>query len=1206
MRLKRLETYGFKSFADRLTFDFEAGITGIIGPNGCGKSNVVDAIKWVIGEQSAKAMRGTEMTDVIFNGCGTRRPMSVAEVTLTLDEFSDLPGADTEVALTRRLTRDGQSSYFINGKPSRLKDIRDLLMGTGIGISAYSVIEQGRIGFILESSTKERRLILEEASGISRYKSQRKIALRKLDRVNTDTERIGQVMGEVTKNLKNVRRQAEKALRYQELSEKLRELRMVFALDEYGTIVTELDALNTDIARCTDQESELAAKLAGLEASLSAADTKLVELDANIRTMESERGDIQSRRDVADTEAKNAKYRLVEIDQHEQEDIQALAGFDEKIATLEADQHETTNRLEHMDEGSNEDAGLAQLYTERRAELDTLIKEIDELIAVVENRKGEEIETLRNITRIEAELNHFEGSANNLHEREKKLQGRNTGHDDVLGNAKNAETTAQKHVEETLIAAAETHTELDNLLRQREEAQTSSNQSDSSLNDLRHEEARAETRHRMLADYEKRNEGISAGARGVLQQMDRFPGMCGLVADCFSVSTELELAIETSLAAQAQNIITETRDVAREAISFLKRERRGRATFLPLDDIRGRNNSVDRRLLNAPGVVGIASDLITYDKKFTEAFDYLLGNILILETLDHAIALRQRERVYMRMVTLEGDVVNPGGAMTGGRHKGSNEGGIISRKNEIRRLNERLAEIVAEREKISLERDEKKKSAFELSMRVEKQRGLIQQAERTVGDAKAQLMKAERDRLHAEEFASSYVTELEEITTELTQLAEDREKLVIQLTEHTHTKERVDGELATLQQRLHERGQERDNMQEEVSNLRVNLATSEERKEALRNHIGHIKRQIQDIDDNRVERKKRIAGHNDKRTELTRQQNENTAIYEREAESFKNISEKLDVLSKERGQVYNSVEEERQLSRKLTQQRRSVEQEHQQLELKHNKRSIRSETLCNQIREQYEIELPEAHSNWERPDNINWPSLRTELDRTEGEFARLGPVNLGAIDELREVEARHGFIEKQYTDLVDAAEKLTAIIDDINITSRKMFKKTYKEVRSNFQELFRKLYGGGKADLVLEKDVDDILEAGIDIIAQPPGKQPKSITLLSGGEKALTAIALLFAVYQTKPSPFCILDEVDAPLDESNTDVYANMVREFCKDSQFIVITHNKRTMQFSDALYGVTQTERGVSTKISVKLEEVNDHGELADTTMGAGPFAG
>jgi chromosome segregation protein len=1208
MRLKRLETFGFKSFADRMSFDFEKGITAVIGPNGCGKSNIVDSIKWVIGEQSAKALRGDEMTDVIFNGCATRRTMALCEVTLVLDQVVGVLGLECEeVAITRRLSRDGQSGYYLNGKPCRLKDIKELFMDTGIGTSAYSVIEQGRVGFIVDANTKDRRIILEEAAGISRYKARRKIALRKLERVELDLQRIGEVLAEVRRRVKAVAKQAAVALRYRELSTGLRELRMAFALEEFGRLTGELKELSAQADSLNAQSAEYAAKLGTLEAGLVEADTKLVALESQLRELEAQRGDAQSRRDVAESKANDAKYRLVEIDQHEVEDQKALAAIAAKIESLTEEQRRTEYALTNATDVG--DSGLTAVYRGRKEELDQVLGEADGLINQVEDRKSKQVESLRELARIGAEKSRLDGSRTATNDRRRRLEDRSSGQIEELTKALETETKAKSDLDTLITSAADNHNRLDTLIRSRETATAEGNRLDGELNDIRHGEARAETSLRLLQEQERRAEGVFKGVRDILQQMDRFPGILGMVADLCVVPDPYVIAIETALGSSAQNIVAETQEAARDAINFLKRERRGRATFLPLDDING-GERIPHDILKEPGVVGLASRLIEFDKKYRNAFEYLLGNVLVTETLDHAINLRRSHRVNCRMVTLEGDVINAGGAMTGGRQQGSDAGGLVSRKNEIRRFDEQTKELQTRRQSVGEARDKAKKEAFDLSIKVEECRRAIQANDRAAGEAKAQLMKAERDRLHLEESASSFNAELGEITAELDKIESESKELIGQDEWFSAVNRKLGEEIEKLSSQLQAKAAQRDQLQEQVNNLRVDLATTHERQEALRNHLGHITRSIQELDDSRIERQRRLDSHGTKREELRAAQADNTTIFAQASQDFIQLAQRLNEVILERDRLRNDTEGSRQEVRSLSAKQRAIDHERQAVEVKASEAKVRLEGINQRILEDYQLDLSEAFANYERPDNVDWPALRKQLADTERELANLGPVNLGAIDELDEVNARDEFLGKQFEDLTAAATKLKEIIEQINEVSRKQFQATYRDVRKNFQELFRKLFSGGKADLVLEQPAEgetlDLLEAGIEIIAQPPGKHPKIITQLSGGEKALTAIALLFAVYQTKPSPFCILDEVDAPLDDSNTDVYCNMLREFVRDSQFIVITHNKNTMKHADAIYGITQNEPGVSTKVSVKFEEVDETSLVPTTSRGAGPYAG
>jgi chromosome segregation protein len=1239
MRLKRLETFGFKSFADRMTFDFEDGITAVIGPNGCGKSNIVDSIKWVIGEQSAKALRGEDMTDVIFNGCATRRGMAMAEVTLVLDqvgvELGHLAnGEETgdEVAITRRLTRDGASTYYLNGKSCRLKDIKELFMDTGVGTAAYSVIEQGRVGFILESNTKDRRIILEEAAGISRYKARRKVALRKLERVELDLQRIGEVLGEVRRRVKAVTRQAQAALRYQDLSAQVRELRMAFALEEYGRLSEELAGHGARSDELAARGAEIAAKLGELEAALAGADLRLVALENDIRALEQTRADAQSRRDVADSRARDAKYRLVEIDQQETQDQQALAALGAKIEALGVEHANAEQSMKAVETGGDGDTALGASLRTRREELDLAMAEVDAIINQVEDAKAKQVECLRELSRVEAEQGRVESARNATGERRKRLEDRSGGQTEVLVQARLAEAAAKAALNAGIAAAAEGHGKLDEYIRARETALAEGNRLDNELNEFRHQEARAETGLRLLQEQERRAEGVFRGVKDVLQQMDKFPGIIGMVADLCRVPDDYVVAIETALGGQAQNIVTETQEAARDAIAFLKRERRGRATFLPLDDIQG-GERISPEVLREAGVVGIASRLVEFEPRYKGAFEHLLGNVLVVETLDHAIALRRRHRVYCRLVTIDGDVINPGGAMTGGRQQGAEAGGLVGRKNEIRKLDEQLKELAAKKQAVGAARDLAKKQGFELSLRVEEQRRAIQQADRNVGEAKAQLMKTERDRLHLEEATSSFGAELEEIAAEMAKIDAEARDLLGQREWFGALNRKLGVDIERLQGEMEAKAQHRNRIQEEVNNLRVSLATTQERQEAVRNHLSHLVRSLQELEDQKGERERRLASHGAKRIELRQVQEDNARTFAEESALVAQFAEQLGILIKERDGLRNGVEEQRQESRALAGRQRAIEQERNHIEVKVGEARVRLEGLNQRILDDYQLVLAEAFANYQRPADLDWPKLRNELAATEKELAALGPVNLAAIDELKEVEARAEFLDQQFTDLGNAAEKLKEIIEQINDVSRRLFQTTYREVRKNFQELFRKLFGGGKADLVLEQpeavtettpdgevvtrkpEALDILEAGLEIVAQPPGKNPKIITQLSGGEKALTAIALLFAVYQTKPSPFCILDEVDAPLDEANVDVYCSMLREFVRDSQFIVITHKKRTMQRADAIYGITQNEPGVSTKISVKFEEVHKLGELdgatgqdelSPTVRGAGPYAG
>ncbi len=1241
MRLKRLETFGFKSFADRMTFDFEDGVTAIIGPNGCGKSNVVDSIKWVIGEQSAKALRGEDMTDVIFNGCATRRAMAFAEVTLVLDQVADrihAEGIGDEVAITRRLFRDGSSGYYLNGHACRLKDIKELFMDTGVGTTAYSVIEQGRVGFILESNTKDRRLILEEAAGISKYKSRRKLAARKLERVEIDLQRIGEVLAEVRRRVKTVSRQAAAALRWRDLNARAKELRLAFALDDYGRLEREIGDHGRKAGALADAAAQAAAEHAKIEASLAEADTRLVALEAEVRQLETTRADAQSRRDVAQARVKDAGKNLAAADEQERDDREALAGVDAKIAALASAVQEAEKAVAAAQSGTG-DVGLSVAMQGRREELDRVLAEVDAQVRLVEDTKAKQIEALREISRVEAELARLEGARTAANDRRKRMEDRSGGQTEQLMGAMVAINQAQDQISAAEAEARTAHAELERRINERETATSDEGRLGNELAAIGHEEARASTALRMLEQQETRADGVHRGVRDVLQAMDRLGGILGMVADHCRMKDDHVLAIETALGGAAQHVITETQSAAKAAIDFLKRDNRGRATFLPLDDIEG-GERVPRDMLREPGVVDVASSLVDCDDRVRPAIEHILGNVLVVETLDHAILIRRRHRHGIRLVTLDGEVIAPGGAMTGGRGQGHEAGGLVSRKHEIARLQEELQTIEAKRQKSWISREAARRRIQDLMIAEHEFRSSVKAAEQKVGDARTALMRVDRDRQHLEQATSSFGIELEEIAAELSRIETESKDLTGQRAWFTDLAARLAGEIGLIQLGLEAKGKERDRVQEEVAQLRVSLATSQERIEAARNHHGHLVRAMQELEDGRDERQRRLAGLDARRAELRAVIDDGAVAHAAAAHDVAQAAEALAALVNERDQLRDRTEGSRQMARAAAGRQRELEREQNQEHTKSAEARVRLDGLCQRILEDQQLSLGEAHQNWTRPEDVDWDALKTELTDAEAELTSLGPVNVAAIDELDEVKAREEFLARQFDDLTSAHTKLDEIIHHIDDVSRKLFSDTYREVRTNFQALFRKLFGGGSADLKLERyemvtiqdpapageplppprevrQEVDILDAGLEIVAQPPGKNPKIITQLSGGEKALTAIALLFAVYQTKPSPFCVLDEVDAPLDDSNVDVYNSMLREFVvgtnadgshrKGSQFIVITHKKRTMHRADAIYGITQNEPGVSTKISVKFEEVDRFtGELAETTPGKGPYSG
>ncbi|MFM2091513.1 MAG: chromosome segregation protein [Planctomycetota bacterium] len=1233
MRLRRLEAYGFKSFADRVSLDFGDGVTAIIGPNGCGKSNVVDAIKWVMGEQSAKSLRGEEMTDVIFNGCATRRAMAFCEVTLVMDQVVGLGIEAEEVAITRRLFRDGSSHYYLGGKACRLRDIKDLFLGTGAGTTADSVIEQGRVGFILESNTKERRIILEEAAGISKYRARRRLAARKLERVEQDLQRIAEVLAEVRKRSRSVQRQAAAALRWKELDAQVKELRLAFILDEWARLADE-HAANRDARIEADARTiALTSRSAALEADIASRDTALVALEQALAEVEEARTGAVARRDVARARSQDLRKRLTDLDSQEDEDRRELATAGARLSRLA--QELATARGE-LALAEAEGGGDTTVLDAPRAEVAAAQLALDAAAQALDDLRRQREACARELARVSTERGRIQGALQGVRDRRNRIEERSGGAGGGLAEALNAEAEARGEWESALQAAAGAHAELDERAKARAEADAALREAEQAVAEARADHARLEARHRVLAEQDRRAEGVARGPREVLQAMGGRAGILGLVADLFRVADDHVVAIETALGGAASHVVTERADDAKDAIDFLKREGKGRATFLPLDDLRG-GGRIDRDLLREPGVVGPATDLVEHETRFQPVFDFLLGPVLVVETLDHAIALRRRRRVDCRIVTLDGEVVVAGGAMTGGKDRGHDHGGLVSRKQELARAEEELKAVADAGQTALARREACRRGLAQANEATERVRAAIQACDRAAADARSRLVAAEKDRQHLEQTTAGFGAELEETARDQARLEQEDRELAGQDEWFQAMDRRLVADLAARQQAVDDAVAARDRAQESLNLIRVSRAAGAERLEAARQRTAAAERALREAEEDQERRVRRLEQQAGVRAAVLEQLAENDAEAVRAAGEAETIIAGAKDRLRERDDARHALEELRQEAKAAAAKLRHAEQDKNALQIKQAEIEARQEALRERTLAEFQRDVAEVAQVWQRPDDREWSGAKARLGKLEKELADLGPVNLAALDELEEAQAREQFLAKGHDDLVAARDKLAEVIDGIDDTCRRLFDDTYRQVRANFQGLFRKLFGGGSADLKLERwetvieqtnpeepprevrrEVD-VLEAGLEIVAQPPGKNPKIITQLSGGEKALTAIALLFAVYQTRPSPFCILDEVDAPLDDANVDVYNSVVREFVrghadgstadgshKGSQFIVITHKKRTMQRADAIYGVTQNERGVSTKISVKIEDVETHGELVTTVRGAGPFAG
>ncbi len=1189
MFLKRLEVYGFKSFADKTVMDFTGGVTALVGPNGCGKSNVVDAIRWALGEQSAKSLRGSEMTDLIFNGTSTRRPMGFAQVSLIFDNSKrHLPVDAEEVSTTRRLYRTGECEYLINGQPSRLRDIREMFMDTGVGVGAYSIIEQGKIDALLQASAKERRAIFEEAAGIAKYRTRKAAALRKLDRVDQNLLRVSDVITEVERQLRSVVRAAGKARRYRQLSEELAQIRVTVLAADYKELSAELRQLREELAAGQGQAAQLTARSGKLEAEIVEAQTKASELEVTSQEAERRRSEDHARLARLEAEIESAesqsRQHLEEAERarHDAEELARRAG---EYEAEERKQREEHQRLQ-VERGH-----LAARITAADQAVAVAMRRTGELGTSIEQRRSDMVEVQRRksgisneVSKLITEKGHVEIEVSRLQEREGVLAER-------LGAAKRELEHGAKRVGELSERREAVAAELEGV--RSEEATTEAELSDVAKagSELASELSAMRARLHSLEEQEARQDGLSRGVKGVLAAMSEGSapaGMHGIVADLIKVPEQLGLAIETALGNKVQNVVTTDTPAARGAIDLLKRDRLGRATFLPMDRVREGRYRPSAQTLSENGVVGRAADLVEYEPGLRPVFEYLLGSTVVVHDLDCAMKVANNGARDGLVVTLEGEIFYPSGAITGGAYR-RRIPGIISRRNEIARIEDDINDAQADLTDSSLRRtelSEKRSAARNRAGELFAEHSALQNGELRLREGQ-EMLKREASRFGEEQ--GLLVRDIAERRQKRLEV-ESRLNAIRQQDETLSGEEgNILGDISAMQDELRRAEGERGELRQRLANLNVENAQLDARLSGLAGRAeatGRLVAERRSEADTRRETAEaavRSAELAKKRAEeLSAQRNEAVGAAERAEQAGS-------ALAAQRSELREAIKQGQEAERECRRQLDGVTERVNELRLSDRTASLKLDGIVERARREQEekIELRAAELDLEA---INLVALRRQLQEGDEKLRKMGEVNLSAIGEEDALRARREDLKAQRADLEEARKLLREAINKINRISRERFTATFELVREHFVETYRKLFGGGKASISLTEG-EDVLEAGIEIVARPPGKELRKLSLLSGGERTLTTIALLFAIFKAKPSPFCVLDEVDAPLDESNIDRFMLVLREFLEQSQFLIITHNRRTMADADVIYGVTMQESGVSKRIAVRFEEVDEN---------------
>ena len=1187
MFLKRISLSGFKSFADKVDFDFGPGITCIVGPNGCGKSNVVDAFKWVLGEQSAKSLRGTAMQDMIFNGCSSRRSSGMASVNLVFDNVDrSLPLDCDEVSVTRRLYRSGESEYLLNKESARLRDLRELFMDTGVGTDAYCVIEQGKVDLLLQSSPVERRQVFEEAAGISKYKARKREALRKLERTQQNLLRVEDIVEEVERRLRSVKLQAGKARNWQTYDARLRELRSSFSLAEYHRLTEVVEAsrreadaasdavtaLRTQIDQNEAESSRLASRADELSAELSQIENEYLQAQSQLTALE-ERTTAAARRVVNEEEhLVRAGHRLDAQQQRREELTAEIARLNEQSATLEEqirDQNEAIGRL------LDEDRVLAGRLAQAQALL------ADEKAGVIELLRRTSV--LHNdITKLETHRDSLEGQKGRLSQRDAQIAGELR---ELLG--RKGKLEARQAEVEALI-----QTEMQRLEEKKAEAQRVHGlQADLAREITAVKELRSglASRKQLLADLEQKMEGVGAGVRELLAAKVEAPNEAalacieGMVADLFEADLVHALVVESAVGEHDQYL------VVRDTEAFLADPSRftslpGRLTALCLDRLPPLVNVRDFSAY--PGFVAPAMEYVRFPDQLDRLGRHLLGKTVVTETLEAALAMAREDSDSHRFVTLSGQVVEPNGCLRLGPP--STQAGLISRKSELRDIDQQIAECEQQVETLTDQLHRTDAEAAHLDDVQQELRGAVHEAHTARVEASASLANIEEAirRLTEEQplIAGEVAIIEHQIAEAHARSSQSRESLERAEQENQRREQEVEAHQVRIDQIVDERA----DIQERLTEAKVRAGQLAEKRAATAEAMLGHRRDLHETDDavaaagrEAEEGRRRIADAEE--TILTCRQRlaEQTLIARRiEAEELG--------LRRRREMVRAETEQLAVTTRTCRAELGEAESKLHGAQMNLHEGNVRRDELVARVRDELNIDLAASYQTYAHAE-CDWSEVEAEITDLRAKIDRLGNVNLDAITEQEELEQRLGFLTSQRDDLNNSEAQLKELIDELDAESTQRFTQVFHAIRDNFRDLFRKLFGGGKADILLE-DPNNILECGIEIMARPPGKELQSITLLSGGEKTLTAIALLMSIFKSKPAPFALLDEVDAALDEANNDRFNRILLEFVERSQFVVITHAKRTMSVADQLYGVTMQEAGISTRVSVKFDSTEE----------------
>lgn len=1180
MYLKSIEVQGFKSFANKILFQFQSGITGIVGPNGSGKSNVADAVRWVLGEQSAKQLRGGSMQDVIFSGTEQRKPLGFAYVAITLDNSDHrLPVEYDEVTVARRVYRSGESEYLMNGHSCRLRDVQELFLDTGIGKEGYSIIGQGQIDKILSGKPEERRELFDEAAGIVKFKKRKAAAERDLEVERLNLSRVTDILTELEKQLGPLERQSEVAKEYLKQKERLKQLEVNQFLLEQERNLKEKRQAEERLLIVNGDLSDTKRAYHATKEEYERLELVLEEQNRNLESGKQRKNELLLDSQRTQGEIQVIREQITAVERNKDHDLERLELVKQELLKRQEELDGYLKEKQSLEEQLDQ---LDEVQTGAIETLEELRKQITQYSTEIDFCNTEIIRLLNESSTIRTNLQRYEtlGEQNQIKRAQlnQKLL-RNKSEEAAVLEQIEAATAELLQVTEAISGK---NKKLFGLEQELSQLKFQLDRDSAEISKKKQEYISHHTKLETLRNLTERYDGYGNSIRRVMEQKNTVPGILGVVADLIKTEKKYETAVETALGASIQNIVTQDEETAKELIGFLKRNQFGRATFLPLTSITATRFSKEEAL-KEPGVIGLADSLVKTEPQFQKLADFLLGRIIVVDTIQNALLIARKYHYSLRIVTLEGEQLNPGGSLSGGAYR--NSGNLLGRRREIDELSARCLQLSQESEEMEKELAQLHTSCSELETKFRQEKEELQALYVDQNTAELNLKREEEKRAEMQNVFQGITAEIRELEDQTENLKDMLEKLKGTFRENEAASQKQKDQMEQYNQLLEQKREIEKEASERISNLRIEFSGFEQSSQFMLENIRRVKSEtskfteektalLQAIDSSQKEREEYESKISGKELHLTENQKQ---LLELEMELQMQETQKEEMTSSHKS-FFQKREE-------LAARSSELDKDAYRLQSQLEKLADQIDAQISYLWEEYELS-PSAAEPFRETQYANLQQTKKEIMERKNQIKALGDVNVNAIEEYKNISERFTFLKGQHEDLKASEQTLLEIITELDVEMRRQFEEKFQEIRIQFDLVFKELFGGGKGTLELTES-EDILEAGIRIIAQPPGKKLQNMMQLSGGEKALTAISLLFAIQNLKPSPFCLLDEIEAALDDSNVKRYASYLHKLTKSTQFIVITHRRGTMAAADILYGITMQEKGVSTLVSVNLIE-------------------